>query len=375
MNIGVPKEAAHENRVGLSPDGAALLAARGHQVYVQSRAGAASRFSDEDYRAAGSQIVYSAEEVWGRADIVAKVQAPRTDEFSLLHEGLIVCGFLHLAVAPHPLIETLLREQITAVAYETIQDDAGRLPVVIPMSEIAGRMIPSIAGQLLMNTQGGRGILLGGLPGIPSAEVIIIGGGVVGTNAAKSLVALGAQVTILDQDPARLREIDEHLGGRVTLMLATAANLDKVCRYADVLVGAILIPGERAPRPITRQMVRTMKARSVVMDISIDQGGCIETSRPTTIDNPTYIEEDVIHYCVPNMSSMIARTASQALTYGVLPYLSRMAAEGLAHAASVDRSLARGVMLAGGYAINPVVASVAGVEAHDIAEILPAAQS
>lgn len=265
------------------------------------------------------------------------------------------------------------REAITAVAYETIQDDAGRLPVAIPMSEIAGRMLPSIAGQLLMNTQGGRGILLGGLPGIPSAEVVIVGGGVVGSNAAKSFMALGAQVTILDQDPARLREIDEHLGGHVTLMLATDANLTKVCRYADVLVGAILVPGERAPRTITRQMVRGMKARSVIMDISIDQGGCVETSRPTSIDNPTYIEEDVIHYCVPNMSSMIARTASQALTYGVLPYLSLMAGEGFRQAVMTDRSLARGVMVTGGYATNSTVAAAGGVEAHDLQTILKAA--
>jgi alanine dehydrogenase len=370
MDIGVPREHLQEYRVGLSPDGVAMLVADGHHVYVQSKAGVTSGFSDEDYRHVGGQVVYSDEEVYGRADLIAKLGAPSLAECDLLRHGQIVCGFLHMAVAPKNLIQKLLDKEITAIAYETIQTEDGRLPVVTPMSEIAGRMIPLIAGQLLMNTHGGKGILLGGVPGIPAADVAIVGGGVVGSNAAKAFLGLGAQVTVLDLDPARLRDLDERLGGRANLMLATAHNLKKVCSFADVLVGAILIPGERAPRLITRQMVRSMKSRSVIMDISIDQGGCVETSRPTTIDNPTYVAEDVIHYCVPNMSSVIARTASQALTYAALPFIKLVAKDGLHSALRSCPALAKGVMLTAGRAVGPSVAIAVGQESMPLASVL-----
>jgi alanine dehydrogenase len=366
MNIGVPKETALEHRVGMSPDGVGMLVADGHRVYVQSRAGVSSGFSDEDYRASGAEIVYSAEEAWGRSDLVAKVSAPAAFEHAYLNDRHIICGFLHLAVAPQALIRTLLQREITAIAYETVQNEDGRLPIVTPLSEIAGRMIPLIAGQLLMNTFGGKGILLGGVPGIPSAEIVIVGGGVVGANAAKGFLGLGAQVTVLDRDPDRLRDLDERLAGRANLMLTTTPNLEKVCRFADVLVGCILIPGERAPKLITRKMVRSMKSRAVIMDISIDQGGCVETSRPTTIDSPTYVEEDVIHYCVPNMSSAIARTATHALSYAALPFIGVIASQGLEQALAGNPALARGVMVAGGHAVSSAVASSFGLEAHPL---------
>jgi len=369
MDIGVPKEAALENRVGLAPDGVAMLVADGHRVYVQSRAGHIAGFHDEDYRAAGADIVYSPEEAWGRADMIVKVRAPVPAEFPYLRDGHIVAGFLHLAVAPRAIIEHLLSRQITAIAYETIQTEDERLPVVVPMSEIAGRMIPIVAGQLLMNTHGGKGILLGGLPGVPAAEVVIIGGGVVGSNAAKAFLGLGARVTVLDNNPAHLRALDERLGGQATLMLATTANLRAVCRMADVLVGCVLIPGERAPRLITRDMVRSMKSRSVIMDLSIDQGGCVETSRPTTIENPIYVEEDVIHYCVPNMSAVVARTATYALTHAALPYISLVAREGLERAIMKNKALAKGIVMARGYAVSPTVAASAGRQSHPLTSL------
>lgn len=359
MNIGVPKETASENRVGLTPDGAGMLAAQGHQIYVQSKAGAISGFNDDEYRGAGAEIVYSADEAWGRSELVVKVRAPIAGEYQHIGDEHIIAGFLHLAVAPRLLIDVLLQTRSTAIAYETI-DAGGHLPVVAPMSEIAGRMIPLVAGELLTNTAGGKGLLLGGLPGVPSPEIVIVGAGVVGYNAAKAFLAVGAQVTLMDTDPDRLRAVDDHLAGRANLMLATAGNLRKVCRFADVLVGAILVPGERSPRLITRAMVRSMKPRSVIMDISIDQGGCVETSHPTTIENPTYIEEDVIHYCVPNMSSAIARTASQVITFAALPFISLIAAEGIEAAVRHNPALARGIVIAGGGVVSrPLAESLA----------------
>ena len=372
MNIGVPKEATsatYENRVGLAPDGVSILTREGHCVYVENKAGASSGFDDEDYRRAGAQIVYSAEEAWGRSDMIVKVRAPIACEFPFLRDGQIVTGFLHMAVAARALIDTLLDRHVTAIAYETIQSDDDRLPVVIPMSEIAGRMIPLLAGELLMNTRGGRGILLGSVPGIPAANVGIVGGGVVGYNAAKAFLGLGAQVTVLDEDPVRLHDLDERLAGRASLMLLTQSNLRNVCRAADVLVGCVLIPGARTPRLVTREMVRSMKPRSVIMDISIDQGGCVETSRPTTLQDPTFVEEGVIHYCVPNMSSGIARTASYAITYAALPYLSLLARVGLAEAARRDPALGRGIMLSHGKVVSPTLAAAFGLQSRPLTEL------
>jgi alanine dehydrogenase len=375
MNIGVPKEATFatfENRVGMAPDGVGILVAEGHHVYVQSKAGAISGFTDEDYRAAGAEVVYSAEEAWVRSDMVLKVRAPIASEYPFLHDGHILTGFLHMAVAPRSLLNTLLEKQVTAIAYETVQTDDGRLPIVIPMSEIAGRMIPIVAGDLLMNTRNGKGILLGGVPGVPAADVAVVGGGVVGYNAAKAFLGLGAQVTVLDNDPTRLRDLDDRLGNRASLMLATSGNLRKVCRFCDVLVGCILIPGERAPRLITRDMVRSMKPRSIIVDVSIDQGGCVETSRPTTLQSPTYVEENVIHYCVPNMSSGIAKTASYAMTYASLPYVSLIAGQAIERAIAMSTGLAKGIAVARGAVVSPAVASAFGLPSRSLASLFKA---
>jgi alanine dehydrogenase len=277
-----------------------------------------------------------------------------------------------MAVAPRSLLNTLLEKQVTAIAYETVQTDDGRLPIVIPMSEIAGRMIPIVAGDLLMNTRNGKGILLGGVPGVPAADVAVVGGGVVGYNAAKAFLGLGAQVTVLDNDPTRLRDLDDRLGNRASLMLATSGNLRKVCRFCDVLVGCILIPGERAPRLITRDMVRSMKPRSIIVDVSIDQGGCVETSRPTTLQSPTYVEENVIHYCVPNMSSGIAKTASYAMTYASLPYVSLIAGQAIERAIAMSTGLAKGIAVARGAVVSPAVASAFGLPSRSLASLFKA---
>ncbi len=372
MNIGVPKEREFENRVGLTPAGAGILVGEGHRVYVESKAGASSGFSDDEYLHAGAKIVYSPEEAWGRADLVTKVRAPVAREFAFLRDEQMLMGFLHLSVGPRSLTEALMHKCVTALAYETIQEADGSLPVVTPISEIAGRMAPLIAGELLTNSRGGKGILLGGLPGIPSADVAIIGGGVVGYNAAKAFLGVGAHVTILDNSPNRLRDLDDRLHGAATTMLATRANIQKVCSFADVLVGCILIPGARAPHIVTREMVRTMKSRSVILDISIDQGGCVETSRPTTIENPTYVEEGVIHYCVPNMSACVARTASHALTNAALPYISLVAREGLARSVALRPALAKGIMISCGHVVNPLLATAFGLEAWSLNSLLRA---
>lgn len=371
MNIGVPREAEFENRVGMTPAGAGILVAEGHRVFVESKAGVNAGFSDEDYLHAGTQVVYSPEEAWGRADLVAKVRAPVARELPYLHEEQILTGFLHLAVAPRSLIDVLLHRRITAIAYETIQERDGRLPVVIPMSEIAGRMIPVVAGGLLNNAMGGRGILLSGLPGIPSAEIVIVGAGVVGYNAAKTFLGLGAQVTLLDNNPDRLRDMDDRLRGRANTMLANTANLRKVCRFADVLVGCVLVPGARAPRLISRDMVQSMKRGAVLMDVSIDQGGCVEGTRPTTLRDPVYMEDGVVHYCVPNMSAAVARTATYAMSNATMPYLAMLAREGLVPAVREHPALARGVMTARGRLVSPVLAHF-GLEAHPLDSLLGA---
>jgi len=375
MHIGVPHERRDENRVGLTPMGASFLVGEGHTVYVERGAGEGAGFSDEDYQTVGAQVVYSAEEAWGRADLVLKVAAPHTGELGYLREGQIICGFLHRAVAPRRVVDALLERRITALAYELIQEDDGTLPILMTMSTIAGRMAPQIAGELLTNTAGGRGVLLGGAPGIPPAEVVIVGGGVVGYNAARAFLGLGAQVTILDIDPRRLRELEEKLGGRAATMFSTPMNLRKVCKFADVLVTAILIPGARAPIIITRDMVRSMKPRSVIIDFSIDQGGCVETSRLTTHQNPTFVEENVIHYCVPNISSKVARTASHALTNAHLPYMLRVAHEGFAHTVATAPALARGVVTHQGHLINPAVAASFNLPVASLEQLLDSAPS
>lgn len=344
MNYGVPKEIRDlENRVGLTPAGAHALAEAGHAVYVQGGAGENAGFSDETYRAAGAQIVYSEEEAFGRADIVCKVTRLTAAEYALLRPAQTILSFTHLAVASRDLLEALQSREITSIAYELIQREDGSLPVLQSASEVAGRLAPVIAGEWLSSIRGGRGILLSGVPGVPPAAVVILGGGVLGLNAARSFLGAGTQVTVLDHNPEKLQRIDEMFAGKVTTLFSTRYNIRRAVEFADVLVGAVLTPGQRAPILVTREYVRRMRARAVILDFSIDQGGCVETSRPTTHRDPTFVEEGVVHYCVPTILSRVARTASHALLNASLSYLQEIGTYGVEEAARRDGALAHGV--------------------------------
>lgn len=369
MEFGVPREVRDlEMRVGLAPSGVLSLTKAGHQVYVESKAGSGAGFSDEDYRAAGANIVFTPAEVYGRADVVAKLSRPTQDEHRLFRPGQIIFSFLHLPVASPDLFVALAEREITAVAYEMIEEDNGDMPVLISASQVAGRLAPTIAGQLLRSDRGvpgqkqGRGILLGGIPGVPPAAVVIIGGGTLGSSAAGAFVGMGAEVTVLDRSLKKLQYIDERFNGRVTTMFANKYNLRRAVKFADVLMGAVLIPGQRAPLLITREMVQSMRSGSVIIDFSIDEGGCVETSRPTTLRDPAYMLDGVVHYCVPNMTSVVARTASYAVTNAALTYLRAVGEFGMLGAIQREPALARGVNLYQGNLTHPGVAAALGRE-------------
>lgn len=343
MNFGIPRERrADENRVGLTPAGVELLCADGHECVVESGAGLGAGFSDENFAAAGAKIVYSGEEAYGRAEVVLKVARPTADELGWLRPGQTVMAFWHLSSASPDNLETLTRLKITAIAYETIQDDNGALPVLMPMSQIAGRMSANVAAALLRNDRGGKGVLLGGVPGVPPAEVVILGAGVVGTNAARAFLGLGASVYILDRDLSRLERLADRFDKAIT-MVSHPFNVRKVVRFADVVVGAVLVPGQRAPVVIPRSLVREMRHRSVILDIAIDQGGCVETSRPTTHRASTFLEENIIHYCVPNMPGVLGRTATHALNNATWGFVQLIAALGVNAAIATSPILRRGV--------------------------------
>lgn len=344
MNICIPCERRDsEYRVGLTPAGVQLLTQAGHTCYVESKAGVGSGFSDHDYQQSGAQIIYSGEELYGRADLVLKVARPTMDEHHWMREGQIIMGFLHLAAGRFEKSLALVEKGITAIGYEVIQNEDGKLPVLIPLSQLGGRMVPQIAATLSQNNQGGKGILLGGVPGVPPAEVVILGGGTSGTAAARNFLGIGATVYVLDHDLNRLRELDHHFQGRVITMVSHAFNLEKVCRFADVLVGAVLVPGARAPMIVSRAMVKSMRPRSVIIDLAIDQGGCVETSRPTTHSNPTYVEEGVIHYCIPNMTGVLGRTATHVLNNASWQYVKLITDVGLEEALAQNPALKRGL--------------------------------
>jgi alanine dehydrogenase len=356
MNIGLPRERRpDENRVGLTPAGVELLSAAGHRCYVETNVGLGAGFSDSDFARAGAQIVYSGEEAYGRADMVVKVARPTAGELGWLRDGQAVLAFWHLASASADNLPVLTKKNITAIAYEAVQTDDGALPVLRSMSQIAGRMAVQIAGTLLQNDHGGRGILLGGEPGIPPAQVVILGAGVTGTGAARAFQGLGATVYVLDRDLTRLERLAERCGHVIT-MVSHPFNLRKVVRFADVLVGAVLVPGRRTPLLVTREMVREMRPRSVILDIAIDEGGCVETSRPTTHRNPTFIEENVIHYCVPNMAGVLGRTATHALNNATWPYVQQLA-DDIETALAADPALARGVQTHAGRIVAPGLAT------------------
>ena len=362
MNICIPKERRDsEYRVGLTPAGVQLLTKAGHTCFVESMAGIGSGFSDYHYQQAGAQIVYSGEEVYGRADFLLKVARPTVQEFDWMREGSTIMGFLHLTAGRSEKALALSEKNITAIGYEIIQDDEGSLPVLIPLSQLGGRMTPQIAATFSQNNHGGKGILLGGVPGVPPAEVIIIGGGTSGMAAARNFLGMGASVYILDRNLNRLRELDHLFQGRVVTMVSHSFNIEKVCRFADVLVGAVLVPGARTPIVLDRENIKSMRSRSVVIDLSIDQGGCIETSRPTTHSDPIFMDEDVIHYCVPNMTGVLGRTATHALGNASWPFVQNIIETGVENALENNQALRRGVYTHQGEIVHPfLLASLEG---------------
>jgi alanine dehydrogenase len=343
MRIGVPTEIkTDEYRVGMTPAGAAVLVSDGHEVVVQSGAGNGSGFSDDEYKSGGAKIAPTAEAVFDAADMIVKVKEPIADDLKRLKDNQLLFTYLHLAPVPD-LTEALLKKKITGIAYETITDERKRtLPLLTPMSEVAGRMSVHVGAYYLHKPNGGRGVLLGGVPGTLPADVIIIGGGVVGTNAAKMAAGLGARVTILDTNLERLRQLDDIFRGSVQTLASNSAHIAEAVRHADLLIGGVLIPGAAAPKLVTRDMIRDMKKGSVIVDVAIDQGGCVETAKATTHSNPVYEVDGVVHYCVANMPGAVPRTSTIALTNATLPYTRRLARLGFAKAIE-DQGLAEGV--------------------------------
>ena len=361
MNIGIPREhRPFEYRVGMAPKGLSLLVRHGHICYVEHNAGLGSGFSDEEYQEAGAQIVYSAEEAFLRGEMILKCLRPTDDELQWLREGQILAGFLMLPSARRSKIVALLEKRVTAISYELIEDEHGELPVMKPMSQIGGRMCAQVAACCLENRAGGKGILLGGVPGVPPAEVVIIGAGVVGMEAARAFLGMGASVYVLDNNLRKLQHVDEIFGGRVVTMVAHPFNVAHVCTFADVLVSCVRVPARRAPIVVTREMVRLMRPRSLIMDVSIDEGGSVETARPTQHDRPTYVDEGVIHYCVPNMPGVVARTATHAYLNAAWPFVQSLAAEGVEAAMTQDQGLAKGVTIHNGAILDPRLAEQFG---------------
>lgn len=345
MNICIPKERRpFEFRVGMTPSRVQMLVEQGHTFYVEHDAGLGAGFSDLEYEKAGARIVYSSHEVFGRADLLLKVSRPLFEELEWLRPGSILAGLLHLTSTRHEKIDIMLDKEITAVAYEKIILPDGTGPIRKPLSKIGGLLAAQIGARLLQNNAGGKGILLGGIAGVPPAEVVIIGAGVAGAGAAEAFIGMGAHITVLDVDINALEMIFNKFPGVVT-MVSFPNNIARACAYADIVVSAILVPGERPPIIITREMVQSMKPRSVIMDISIDEGGCVETSRPTTHEKSTYIEEGVIHYCVPNIPSVVARTATHALLNAAYPYIEEIANNGIDQAMVSIPAIGTGVEL------------------------------
>ncbi len=343
MIIGVPKEIKNnENRVGVVPAGVKTFKAHGHSVFVQTHAGHGIGVSDEEYRKAGATIVETAKEVFSKAEMIVKVKEPLPEEFNLLREGQILYTYLHLAPAPQ-LTKALMERKVSAVAYETIQEEDGSLPLLKPMSEVAGRMATQIGAHYLQKDSGGRGVLLGGVPGVARSSVAILGGGTSGINAAKMAIGLGARVTMLDINPARLEYLDDIFGNAVSTLHSNIDNIEKTVLESDLVIGAVLVPGAKAPKLVSKEIISRMAPGTVVVDIAVDQGGCIETCKPTSHDNPTFTVDGVIHYCVPNMPGAVARTSTYALTNVTMHHALRLADLGFKEAISKDRALYKGV--------------------------------
>lgn len=349
MIIGVPKEVKdRENRVAATPSAVHEYVSQGHKVLVQASAGIGSGYTDDEYVAEGAELIEDASGVWGRAEMILKVKEPIAKEYDLMRHGQILFTYLHLA-ADEPLTRALIERNIQAIAYETVQLPNGQLPLLTPMSEVAGRMSIQVGAHFLERTQGGRGVLLGGIPGVPPAEVVVIGGGVVGTNAAKIALGMGANVTVIDLNVDRLRYLDDVLDGRINTLASSRKNIADAVQAADLVIGSVLIPGRRAPKLVTADMVFTMKRGSVTVDVAIDQGGCFETSRPTTHSDPAFEVDGVVHYCVTNMPGALPRTGTQGLTNVTTPYGIALANKGWEQALRDDPALALGANVINGH--------------------------
>src|SRR6201992_2250835 len=370
MIIGVPKEIKdHETRVGITPAGVKALTEAGHKVLVETHAGELSAFTDDDYQSAGAEIVGSAHNVWGNADMVVKVKEPVEKEYGFFRPTLTLFTYLHLAPLPE-LTDQLLQKKVTGIAYETIRDRNKELPLLTPMSEVAGRMSVQVGATYLEKEKGGRGLLLGGVPGVTPANVCIIGGGIVGTNAAKIALGMGAKVPLIDLNLNRLRELDDIFNGRVFTLASNSYNVARAVQGADLVIGGVLIPGAAAPRIVTRKMISTMKKGAVVVDVAIDQGGCIETAKPTTHSDPSYLVDGVVHYCVTNMPAAVPNTSTLALTNATFPYVLRLAQHGAATAIKADPGMCEGGNTYGGQLTYQGVAQSQGREWKPALELL-----
>jgi len=369
MVIGIPREIKDgEARVATNPAGVRAFQERGHTVILEAGAGEGTRIPDREFREAGARIVRNAADLYARADMILKVKEPLPAEYPFLRPGQILFTYLHLA-SSRQLLQALLERQVIALGYETVQTDDGFLPLLVPMSEIAGKMSVQIGARLLEAEGGGRGTLLGGVPGVPPAEVVIVGCGVVGANAAKIASGMGAHVTILDINHDRLKYLDDVLGGRVITVYANAYSVERAAGYADLLIGAVLVPGAPAPKVVTRQMVRRMKSGTALVDVAVDQGGCIETTRATSHSNPTYLRHGIIHYAVPNIPAAVPRSATHALANATLPWALEIADKGIATALRTNPALAKGLNVALGGVVHPAVAKAFRLRATSLNDI------
>ena len=371
MIIGVPKEVKNkEDRVGMTPAGVNVLTSKNHKVYVEKSAGVCSGFSDEEYIKSGAEIIDSAEEVYTKSDIIVKVKEPLAHEYQYLKKNQIIFTYLHLAVEK-ALTKELLNKKVTSIAYETIQTKDGKLPLLIPMSEVAGKMSVQIAANLLENRNKGAGILLGGIAGVPAGKVLIVGAGYVGANAAKIAIGMGANVSIVDINTDKLREIDNMFGNRIKTYVSNETILKELIKEADVLIGAVLIPGHKAPCIVTEEMVKSMKKGSVIVDVSIDQGGIVETmDRMTTHENPAFEKYGVLHYSVANIPGSVARTSTIALTNETIKYITKIADSGLVEAIKKDESLGKGVNTFAGKLTNKGVAKALNLEYTELSSLI-----
>ena len=365
MIIGVPREIkSNENRVALTPGGAEILKNHKHQILIETNAGVGSGFKNQDYIDAGCEIIATPKEVFDRAEMIMKVKEPIAPEYALIRKGQVLFTYFHFA-ADKTLTDAIVKSGSIAIAYETVQKSDGSLPLLIPMSEVAGRMAPQEGAKYLEKTQGGRGVLLGGVPGTEASDVVILGGGIVGTNAAKIAAGLGAHVTILDVSLPRLRYLDDVMPKNVTTMMSNPYNIRKLIKRADLVIGGILIPGAKAPRLITREMLKDMKEGSVIVDVAVDQGGCIETCKPTTHENPTFVVDGVVHYCVANMPGAVPMTSTIALTNATLPYALQLANEGYEKAIAGNAELRAGLNVIDGHVTYKGVADAFDMKYED----------